>query len=109
MKRKRIMTQEDAQRLERLAELSKEYAQHMHAMQSGVEYSKDKTDQLPKHLRVGINARASDHAALASLLIKKGVITEVEYYEELVEFARREADVYRKRLSKEYGSPVDLG
>lgn len=35
----------------------------------------------PKHLRVGHDCRASDHMALVSLLIEKGIITEEEYAE----------------------------
>jgi hypothetical protein len=36
-----------------------------------------------KHLRVGLNASKSDHAAIADLLIAKGIITEAEYLEAL--------------------------
>lgn len=35
----------------------------------------------PKHLRVGIDLRASDAAGLARLLIDKGLFTEEEYVE----------------------------
>lgn len=37
----------------------------------------------PKHFRVGHDCRASDHMALASLLIEKGFITEEEYVERM--------------------------
>ncbi len=40
-------------------------------------------DTQPKHLRVGINSAMVRHAALAWLLIKKGIITEDEYREEV--------------------------
>jgi hypothetical protein len=35
----------------------------------------------PKHLRVGHDCRASDHMALVSLLIERGILTEEEYVE----------------------------
>lgn len=48
----------------------------------------------PKHTRVGLNMRACDHAALASVLIEKGVITEEEYLERLRLFANEELARY---------------
>jgi hypothetical protein len=43
--------------------------------------TEDRHPNGPKHLRVGHDCRASDHMALASLLIEKGIITEEEYIE----------------------------
>lgn len=55
-----------------------------HGVQSGVAYEEsnrlsDATS--PKHLRTGVNIAMVDHAALAYLLIGKGIITEEEYKE----------------------------
>lgn len=56
-----------------------------HAIQTGValRLARDNTSGTSKHLRVGIDLRTVDQAALANLLITKGVITEVDYYEAL--------------------------
>jgi hypothetical protein len=63
------------------------YENACHAMQTAVAFEmalpERKSATEPKHLRVGINSAMSDHSALAYLLIKKGVITEEEYREEL--------------------------
>lgn len=46
-----------------------------------------------KHLRVGINSAMSDHGALAKLLIEKGVFTNDEYFEAIVQMAEHEASL----------------
>lgn len=43
-----------------------------------------------KHLRVGVNSAMVDSGSLAQLLIKKGVITSVEYLEALADGMERE-------------------
>jgi hypothetical protein len=83
-----------------------------HAMQTGVAYEmeNDPTDTTPKHLRVGVNAAMSDHAALASLLLEKLIFTEDEYYDRLIEFMQREVDGYQAKLSQRYGgADIKLG
>ena len=59
------------------------YEQALHGMQSGVayEHSNGSPDGSPKHLRVGINSAQVNNAALARLLIDKGIITMDEYVE----------------------------
>ena len=84
-------------------ELTERYEKLAHAMQSGVEFSKDKSDQEPKHLRVGINTSMSDHGALAKLMIDKGLITEEEYLQAIVEGMEREVEMYRQRIQSETG------
>lgn len=79
-----------------------------HAMQSGVAYSKDKTDQEPKHLRVGINVALSDQAGLARLLIDKGIITDEEYAKALADEMEREVERYEANLSEQYGAEIKL-
>lgn len=53
----------------------------------------------PKHLRVGIDLRACDHAALASLMIEKGLITEAEYVERIRVFVNDELAGYERKHS----------
>lgn len=55
-------------------------------------------------LLVGVNAAMSDHAALAELLIKKGVITESEYLESIAYFAAKEHSRY-----EDINTPVKFG
>lgn len=61
-----------------------------------------------KHLRVGINTAHVDHAALAGLLIKKGIITQEEYMDALVEAMEAEVKRYEAHLSKIYGANITL-
>ena len=93
-------------------ELRARYDRAMHRMQTGVAYKMEKSpkETEPKHLRVGINSAMDDHAALAAILIRKGVITEQEYYEAVVEFAEREAEMYEREINRLYGSDrIKLG
>ena len=94
-----------------LDELRNRYMALAHAMQAGVamemNYWLSPTD--PKHLRVGVNAVMSDHGGLVTLLIKKGLITEQEYMEEIVAAMEREKLAYEARISERVGKPVTLG
>lgn len=104
--------------MSRVDELRAEYERLAHAMQSGVKVERDREEfngvgeeyrsTGPKHLRVGVNVALSDHGALANLLIKKGVITQEEYLEEIVEFMRREVRGYEARLSEKYQTKITL-
>lgn len=81
-------------------------------MQSGVatemEYGSAATE--PKHLRVGVNSALVDGAALAGLLVAKGVITEEEYLEAIASGMEREAKAYEQRLSEWLGGAnITLG
>lgn len=82
----------------------------MHAMQSGVAHAMElgSDEASPKHLRVGINAAMVNHGALASLLIEKGLITEAEYWDTLIEYAENEVANYETALSKLMGTEVSL-
>ncbi len=79
------------------------YLKAAHAMQSGVAFKKDKTDQEPKHLRVGVNVAMSDLSGLALLLIEKGVITEAEYLKSIADAMEREAAGLAEIVSRECG------
>lgn len=83
-----------------------------HAVQSGVEFQigigAAKAAATPKHLRTGINMAMSDHAALARLLIDKGIIAEVEYLEALAAAAVAEQRRYEAELGEHYGTTVTL-
>lgn len=50
----------------------------------------------------------SDHGALVKLLIAKGIFTEDEYFNVLIEMMQQEVDSYQKRLSRLYGANITL-
>ncbi len=52
------------------------------------------TDTTTKSLRVGVNGAMVDSRALATLLIDKGIITEVEYFTALAVAAEQELQGY---------------
>jgi len=86
------------------------YQQLAHAMQSGVaaKMHKDPSDTTPKHLRVGVNMAMREHAALAGLLIKKGLITDDEYMDALNAGMEEEVEMYKRELRELYGADIDL-
>lgn len=99
-------TPEDpAARAEKFAALREEYIRRCHAMQAGVamKMNFDARDTTPKHLRVGINTAFSDSSALVRLLISKGVITELEHLEALIDGMNREVAMYEDTISKQTG------
>lgn len=76
------------------------YRAAAHAMQSGVltEHQLGSTDGSPKHLRVGVNSSAVSLAALAGLLIEKGLITLDEYERANADEMEIEKRRYEERL-----------
>lgn len=84
------------------------YLHHSHRMQTGVEYLKDKGDQTPKMLRVGVNAAMSDQAGLVTLLIEKGVFTSEEYTKAVADAMEREADSYEAKVKQQYPPFLDF-
>lgn len=88
-----------------LTDLGLSYEQALHGIQSAVKFSHEhgRQDGSPKHLRTGLNGAMCDHAALARLLIQKGVITEDEYLEasrigvntELASYERTYGETFR--------------
>ncbi len=94
-------------------QLRDKYLNLVRAMQSGVQMMMNYVHQptSPKSLRVGINTALSDHGALVALLIERGLITEEEYYEKLVEFMGNEVQRYGAEINAQVGSDskVKLG
>ena len=82
-----------------------------HAMQSGVAMWEtiDPKETEPKHLRVGINSAMSDMGGLATLLMKKGVFTLVEYEVAIKDAMAREVASYEHKLSEHFGRKITLG
>lgn len=87
-----------------IQEKRQRYEQLLHAMQTGVAFvmEHDRNETSPKHLRVGVNSAMIDSGAMAGLLIKKGLITEDEYYDALIEVTEREVKLYKRRLEELY-------
>lgn len=88
------------------------YERAAHAMQSGVamemnHFGSSKGTE-PKHLRVGVNSAMVNSAALAALLISKGVFTQDEYAKAVADQMEIEAESYRKRIADRLGRDVTL-
>ena len=85
------------------------YVAAMHAMQSGIAMDMEtytggsKGATTPKQLRVGVNSALVNDAALTTLLIAKGVITQDEYVEAVAVAAEAEAARYEQLLSDRFG------
>lgn len=86
------------------------YLQLAHAMQTGVAAMAERgpKDMTPKHLRVGVNMAMVEHAALVSLLLEKGIMTEDEYYDRLIKTMTAEVEMYEKELKQEFGVTIHL-
>jgi hypothetical protein len=98
------MTDEERQ------QYTERYAAAAHAMQTGVatEMEFDKQATTPKHLRVGVNSAMADHAGLAALLIRKGIITEDEYLVAITEQMETEKRRYETELTAKMGQSIKL-
>lgn len=100
---------------ETLEEAISRYDAAAHAMQSGVKYDIEITPAdgntegtSPKHLRTGVNSALVDSAALAKLLIDKGVFTELEHMTALADMMEAEQRRYESDLSARLGTKVTL-
>lgn len=93
------------------AMLAEEYMALAHAMQTGVKFDQESgsTDGTPKHLRVGVNSCMVNNDAVARLLMEKGVFTQEEYIQAVVDAMRREVERYEELLTERYGKPIKLG
>jgi hypothetical protein len=113
----------------KLEEYQQRYQAAMHAVQTGISYrmeydpkfveqkhqlvgvvSNEVTDRAQNALlmRRGITERQLEQAALARLLIEKGVFTEEEYSHALARFAEQEQAAYEHELSRHYGTKITL-
>ena len=94
-----------------IEKLKARYADAMHAVQSGVAAMIETGDKgaEPKHLRTGVTAAMVDTGAIVALLTRKGIITEREHLEVLVEMAEKEKESYETRLTAHYGTSIKLG
>ncbi len=91
--------------------MSRSYLDACHAMQSGVamKMNIDPKETEPKHLRVGVNSAMCDQAALARLLIEKGIITQPEYETAIAAEMEREVARYEAWLRERIGPNITLG
>ena len=86
---------------------AQKYNELQHAMQAGIEVGSK--ELLPKHLRVGINTALSDHSSLVKLLFKKGIISDDEYLDTIIEGMQKEVEEYEQKIKKRTGMDVTLG
>lgn len=94
---------------EKIKALRQRYLAAMHAVQSGIAMKMNFDDETsPKHLRVGISSAMVTEAGLADLLIAKGVITRLEYFEAMATQAEREKEMYERELTEHFGRKVTL-
>lgn len=99
-----------------MRDLKLSYEAAMHGIQSAIRFEMsrrgipddvmDEMAHMLKHLRVGVDMRASDAGALAGLLIQKGVFTLEEYLEWIRLGANEELASYQDRIRKQYGVPA---
>lgn len=94
----------------KIAQLQQQYRDNLRAMQSGVAMDQAKGSECgtPKHLRVGVNSTMVDHAALVQLLIKKGIISEEEFWESMVDASKAEKERYEELMSARFGTSIKL-
>jgi hypothetical protein len=83
-----------------LAAARARYMAAAHAMQTGVaaKMQREPAETTPKHLRVGVNSAMVGNAALAKLLIEKGIFTEAEYFQAQADAMEAERDAYATGL-----------
>jgi len=91
-------------------EQKRRYLNAMHAQQSAIAFEIERLGEAnagssAKHLRVGMNSALGDQAGLAKLLIEKGLITEQDYLNAIVEGAEREAIRMRDIVRESTGLP----
>jgi hypothetical protein len=107
---------------DRLHALQHDYADLIHAMQSGCEYGVGGMTGSPpvgpqaaldrwreqKHLRVGVNSVNVSIGALSKLLVAKGVITDLEYVQAVVDELRAYVGELEAEISQTFGIKVTL-
>jgi len=94
-----------------MKDLGLSYEEALHGVQSAVKYELENGGldaEFAKHLRVGIDARASDARGLVELLIAKGVFTGEEYVEYVRLAMNEELVRYTSHVRKRYGLPDNV-
>lgn len=90
-----------------MAALINRYHAAAHRMQTGVAIELQMPDRehaaSRKHLRVGVNSAMVDASAIALVLMRKGIITPLEYMEALAQKMEEEAAVYERRINDAHG------
>jgi hypothetical protein len=96
---------------DRMEAAKKRYFDAAHAVQSGVMYKMqlEKSFVSRKHLRTGIDCQKADMEGLVTLLISKGILTELEYMEALATSMEREQQRWEQEISKLMKTAVTLG
>jgi hypothetical protein len=96
------MCREDIKMSKKMSKMT--YVGAVHAMQTGVTFAikKDPSQIELKHLRVGINSAMCGEAAVARLLIEKGIFTLEEYEEAQRLEMIREVERYKRLLENLY-------
>lgn len=100
----------------KIAQLKERYEALLHAVQSGVKWEheaqresgipEDTRASGPKHLRTGVNSALIQNSSLVMLLMRKGLISEREYWETQVEFFEDEVERYNQRATQTLGTQV---
>lgn len=87
-----------------------DYTRKLHAMQSGVamKMNYDPSETSPKQLRTGVNSAMCDQAALARLLVDKGLITQAEYEAAITAEMGREVERYEQWLTERLGNKTKI-
>jgi hypothetical protein len=101
-------------------EFLKKYEDLGHAIQSGIAWqlaldhpevadiNNDANLRAHKHLRVGIDTNKADMGSLCRLLIEKGIFTETEYKEAIINGLEKEKKFYESIISNRLGRKIDL-
>lgn len=99
-----------------------DYTELIHAMQSGCEYGVGGMTGNPpvgpqaalnrwreqKHLRVGVNSVNVSLGALSKLLVAKGLITDLEYIQAVVDELRAMVTQLEAEITQRFGMKVTL-
>jgi len=90
--------------------LTKRYFTAAHGVQSAIAFEMQNFGDHAagadhKHLRVGLSMTLVDNAALGQLLVRKGLITDREYYEAIAVGAERELARVTEALRAKTGIP----
>lgn len=97
--------------IEKAREVFKRVRALAHAMQSGVammmNYPESTKETDPKHLRVGVNNAMVEGSALQMLLVKKGIISPLEFAEAVEFLMQREVNGYREQIAAHLGTTPD--